>query len=538
MYLYNARIHTLDPQRPNATALAIQGDRIVAIGDEAEIWAEFHASERSQDMAGQVILPGLTDAHIHLEMYALSLQRVDCETDTIQECLRRVAERARQTPPGEWILGHGWNQNNWSEGFGSAADLDTAAPDNPVYLTAKSYHAGWASTLALKQAGISAATPDPLNGRLGRAAHGAPDGILFESAMELVEQFVPAPSQEQVQAAIRLAAQALWRMGVTGVHDFDGRSCFMALQSLHERGELSLRVLKGIPLPDLQYALGLGLRSGFGDDMLRIGNVKAFMDGALGPQTAAMIQPFEGGLDSNREGLDSSRGMLFLDAEQLYEHGRLAAQNGLPMAVHAIGDRANHEALLAFEHLRRFELENKIASQGGRLRHRIEHVQLLHPDDAGLLAQLGVTASMQPIHATSDMLIADRYWGQRANYSYAWQLQLEHGANLAFGSDAPVEAPNPFWGLHAAITRRRQDGSPGEPGWIPAQKIGLQEALAAYTRGPAYAAGMEDRLGMLKAGFLADLIVLEQDPFEVKPQELFSLAPHSTMVGGKWVYQA
>ncbi len=177
MYLYNARIHTLDPQRPSATALAIQNDRIVAIGDEAEIWAEFHldeaGSEGSQDMAGQVILPGLTDAHIHLEMYALSLQRVDCETETLQECLKRVAERARQTPPGEWILGHGWNQNNWAEGFGSAADLDAAAPHNPVYLTAKSYHAGWASGLALNQAEISAATPDPLNGRLGRDAHGA-----------------------------------------------------------------------------------------------------------------------------------------------------------------------------------------------------------------------------------------------------------------------------------------------------------------------------------------------------------------------------
>ena len=531
MYLYNARIHTLDPEQPFANALAIQGDRIVAVGDEAAIWAEYHATEEGQDMAGQVILPGLTDAHIHLEMYALSLQWVNCETETLQECLKRVAERARQTPPGEWILGHGWNQNSWAEGFGSAADLDIAAPHNPVYLTAKSYHAGWASGLALQQAELSAATPDPLNGRLGRDAHGAPDGILFESAMELVEKVVPAPSQEQAQAAIRLAQQALWRMGVTGVHDFDGRSCFMALQSLHERGELSLRVLKGIPLPDLQYAIGLGLRSGFGDDLLRIGNVKAFMDGALGPQTAAMIQPFEGGLES-------SRGMLFLDAEQLFEHGRLAAQNGLPMAVHAIGDRANHEALLAFEHLRRFEQENKIASQGGRLRHRIEHVQLLHPDDAGLLAQLGVTASMQPIHATSDMLMADRYWGQRAAYSYAWQSQLEHGANLAFGSDAPVEVPNPFWGLHAAVTRRRQDGSPGELGWIPAQKIGLQQALAAYTRGPAYAAGMEDRLGMLKEGYLADLIVLAQDPFEVPPQELFSQEPQSTMVGGKWVYQA
>ncbi len=186
-----------------------------------------------------------------------------------------------------------------------------------------------------------------------------------------------------------------------------------------------------------------------------------------------------------------------MDAEELFEHGRLAAQNGLPLAVHAIGDRANHEVLEAFGHLRHYEQEKQITGLGGRLRHRIEHVQLLHPDDAGKLAELGVTASMQPIHATSDMLMADRYWGERAAYSYAWKLQLEHGANLAFGSDAPVESPNPFWGLHAAVTRRRADGSPGPQGWIPAQRIGLQQALLAYTQGAAYAAGMENRLGKL-----------------------------------------
>ncbi len=530
MYLYNARIHTLDSTRPFATALAIQQGRIVAVGDEAAIWAEYSNGEAGQDMQGRVILPGLTDSHIHLESYALSLCRVDCETDTLRECLERVAERARTTPPGEWILGHGWNQNNWPEGFGSAADLDAAAPDHPVYLSAKSYHAGWANSLAFKRAGVIAATSDPLNGRLGRDTTGAPDGILFESAMDLVANAIPEATAEQVEEAIREAQKVLWRMGLTGLHDFDGRSCFIALQSLHLRGELHLRALKGIPLPDLQYAVGLGLRSGFGDDMLRIGGVKAFMDGALGPQTAAMIQPFEGGLES-------SRGMLFMDAEELFEHGRQAAQNGLPLAVHAIGDRANHEVLEAFGHLRRYEQEQQITSLGGRLRHPIEHVQLLHPDDAGRLATLGVTASMQPIHATSDMLMADRYWGERAAYSYAWKLQQEHGANLAFGSDAPVESPNPFWGLHAAVTRRRKNGSPGSQGWIPAQRIDLQEALLAYTRGAAYAAGMEDRLGKLAPNYLADLIVLEQDPFEVDAGELYKLKPAATMVGGEWVYQ-
>lgn len=530
MYIYNARIHTLDSTRPLASALAIQQERIVAVGDEAAIWAEYSSGEEGLDMQGRVILPGLTDAHIHLESYALGLRRVNCETDTYQECLERVAERARQTPLGEWILGHGWNQNNWPEGFGSAADLDAVAPDHPVYLSAKSYHAGWANSLAFKRAGVTSATPDPLNGRLRRDATGAPDGILFESAMDLVANAVPEATTGQVEGAIREAQTVLWRMGLTGLHDFDGRSCFVALQSLRERDQLRLRVLKGIPLPDLQYAIGLGLRSGFGDDMLRIGGVKAFMDGALGPQTAAMIQPFQGSLEE-------SRGMLFMDAEELFEHGRLAAQNGLPMAVHAIGDRANHEVLEAFGHLRRFEQEQGISRSSGGLRHRIEHVQLLHPDDAGKLAALGVTASMQPIHATSDMLMADRYWGERAAYSYAWKLQLEQGANLAFGSDAPVESPNPFWGLHAAVTRRRKDGSPGEQGWIPAQRIGLLEAWLAFTQGASYAAGMEDRLGKLAPDYLADLIVLEQDPFECKADELYTLKPEMTMVGGEWVYR-
>ena len=529
MYIYNARIHTLDSARPFATALAIQKEHIVAVGEEAAMWAEYRGGEKGLDMQGRVILPGLTDAHIHLECYALGLRRVDCETETLRECLERVAERARQIPAGEWILGHGWNQNNWPEGFGSAADLDAVAPDHPVYLSAKSYHAGWANSLAFKRAGVMAATPDPVNGRLGREATGAPDGILFESAMDLVTKAIPGATAGQVEEAIREAQQALWRMGITSVHDFDGRSCFMALQSLHQGGELRLRVLKGIPLTDLQYAIGVGLRSGFGDDMLRIGGVKAFMDGALGPRTAAMIQPFDGGEEN-------SRGMLFMDAEELFEHGRLAAQNGLPLAVHAIGDRANHEVLEAFGHLRRYEQEQGITQSGGGLRHRIEHVQLLHPDDVGKLSALGVTASMQPIHAPSDMLMAERFWGERTAYSYAWKLQLEHGAHLAFGSDAPVESPNPFWGLHAAVTRRRKDGSPGAQGWIPAQRIGLQEALLAYTQGGAYAAGMEERLGTLKADYLADLIVLEQDPFEVEGEELYKLRPSATMVAGEWVY--
>jgi predicted amidohydrolase YtcJ len=529
MYLYNARIYTLDSALPIATALAIQDGQIAAIGSEDDIPARL--KRQPLNLKGQVVLPGLTDAHIHLEHYSLGLQKVDCETATRQECLERVAERARLTPPGEWILGHGWNQNLWPEGFGSAADLDGVAPNHPVYLTAKSLHAAWANTAALRRANISSISPDPTGGRFVRDASGNPNGILFESAMEAVSDAIPAPSEEQLAQAIRMAQPFLWSMGITGAHDFDRRRCFAALQILHQRGELRLRVLKSIPLEDLPHAAALGLRSGLGDDWLRVGGVKLFADGALGPQTAAMLQPYQGD--------PQNRGMLLMDAEEIFEHGRQAVENGLPLAVHAIGDRANHEVLDAFSQLRRLEEEIHAVSAetGWRLRHRIEHVQVIHADDAARLAQLGVVASMQPIHATSDMLMADRFWGERAALSYAWKTQLDFGAILAFGSDAPVESPNPFWGLHSAVTRRRADGSPGLQGWYPEQRLSLEQALHGFTTGAAYVAGWEDRLGRLAPGYLADLILLESDPFECPPQELHTLKPSGTMVGGEWVYQ-
>jgi len=279
---------------------------------------------------------------------------------------------------------------------------------------------------------------------------------------------------------------------------------------------------------DLSHAHALGLTSGFGDDWLRLGQVKAFADGALGPHTAAMFQPYEDD--------PGNRGELFLDVEELVETGKMAVDAGLGMAVHAIGDRANHVVLDAYEQLRRYERE-RFPGQPP-LRHRIEHVQLLHPQDLGRLAQLEVIASMQPLHATSDMLMADRFWGVRSVHSYALRTQLQQGARLAFGSDAPVESPNPFWGLHAAVTRRRRDGAPGPQGWHAEQCLPFQTALEAFTLGPAYLAGMEDRLGRLAPGALADLIVLEVDPFHCPADDLHTIQPVATLIGGDWVWQS
>jgi predicted amidohydrolase YtcJ len=524
--LYNAYIYTQNPSHPTESAILIDRDRILAVGESNNLLARYPDAEK-QDMHGRVILPGLTDAHLHLKNYALSLQKVDCETDTKEECLRRVGERVQRMKPGEWILGHGWNQNVWRT-WPSAAELDAIAADNPVYLTAKSLHAAWANTAALKLANITSKTPDPLNGQLQRDANGNATGILLETAMELVSDVVPEPSIEEIANAMEKAQAILWKMGLTGIHDFDRRDSFMALQQLHAHGKLKLRVLKNLPVELLDQAYALGLRAGFGDDWLRIGAIKVFMDGALGPHTAAMFQPYISE--------DENRGILNMDGEELFEHGRKAAQVGLGLTVHAIGDRANHEVLNAYEQLRSYEKENDLPA----LRHRIEHVQVIHPDDVARLGKMNIIASMQPIHATSDMLMADQFWGERSRYAYAMRAQLDHGARLALGSDAPVESPNPFWGLHAAVTRRRADGSPSADGWYPEQRLTMAEAVEGFTLGPAYAAGIENRLGRLAPNYLADLIVLDasQDPFTCEADDLLEMESSATMVGGEWVWQS
>jgi predicted amidohydrolase YtcJ len=522
--LHNARIHTLDPDQPAASALVVDHGRILAVGDET-LLEEFDRAPRT-NLEGWIVLPGLTDAHIHLQELATSRQVIDCEVESKEEILRRVADRRVRTPDGQWIRGHGWNQNTWGGEWPSAADLEEVTGESPCYLTAKSLHASWANRRALELAGITAATPNPPEGRIQRDPSGEPTGLLFEKAVELVEKVIPEPSPEELARSFQRLFADLARQGLTGVHDFDKKTCFEALQVLHERGELNLRVVKSIPRDLFPQAAELGLHSGFGDDLLRIGSVKLFADGALGTHTGAMLEPY---VDDPQ-----NRGILQMDGRHLYEFGREASDAGLSLAVHAIGDRAVHEMLEGFEYLRTYEKEHDRPF----LRHRIEHVQTVHPADASRLAQLGLIASMQPVHAPSDMQLAERTLGERSGWSYAWRTQIQAGARLAFGSDAPVESANPFLGLHAAVSRRRLDGAPGPQGWHPEQRLNIREALAGFTSGPAYAAGMEDRLGCLSVGYLADLIVLDMDPFTCEPAELAAIHPLATMVNGNWAWQS
>jgi len=522
--LHNARIPSLEPDRPPFTALALEGGRVLACGGQ-ELAQQFVRAEK-RDMGGAVLLPGLTDAHIHLQEYAASLKRLDCELPTKAEILARLGEAAGQAGEGAWLRCHGWNQNTWGGAWPTAADLDAVAPRNPVYLSSKSLHAAWVNRLALEQAGITAESGDPPGGRIQRDERGRPTGVLFEKAVELVTKVIPEPPAEELAGWIRQALPRLWQSGLTGVHDFDKRNCFQALQILHARQDLRLRVVKSIAYEQFPHAVAAGLREGFGDDMLRIGPLKLFADGALGPRTAAMFEPFTGEPEN--------RGMLLLDREQVFEIGARAGAAGLGLAVHAIGDRAVHEVL---EGIARLRAEERSRGWPQR-RHRIEHVQTIHPDDLGRLAELDVIASMQPVHAVSDMDMAEAYLGGRTACSYAARLQLERRARLAFGSDAPVESPDPFLGLHAAVTRRRPDGSPGPEGWHPELRLTVREALQAFTSGPAYAGYAEQRLGRLAPGCLADLIVLDEDPLEVEPERLIELRPRATMLGGEWVWEA
>ncbi|MCY3779530.1 MAG: amidohydrolase [Chloroflexi bacterium] len=525
--LLNGNIITLDNRRPRASAIAISYGRIVALGQDDQIRPLIDSATETLNLDGRTVLPGLTDAHLHWEAQSRALKSVDVfEVSSKESALERVAERATKTATGEWITGQGWAQDLWADrAFPSKSDLDSVAPRNPVYLSAKSGHAGWANSAALAAAGITDATPDPEGGQIMRDAKGAATGILLETAMEIVEEQIPNPSPEQLADMMEDAQALALKSGLTMIHDFDEPSCLVALQILRERGKLGLRALKQINQPWLDAALDTGIRRGFGDDWIRIGALKLFADGALGPKTALMFEPYEGEPENY--------GMALVEKEEMVELVSRASEFGLPSSIHAIGDKAVHDVLDVFEIVRREEAERgePVVSR----RHRIEHVQIIHPRDVGRLAELDVIASMQPIHATSDMVTADRYWGDRNRLAYNPRLQLDHGARVAFGSDAPVEPFAPLLGIHAAITRQR-NGLPAG-GWYPEARLSLDESLLGFTQGPAYAAGMEDRLGKLGEGFLADLIVLDRDITQVAPDAIPELKVLGTMVDGRWRYR-
>ena len=520
---HHARVHPDGGPEPRADALAVSGGRLLAVGRARDL-AEAFSRARHIDLLGLHVFPGLIDAHLHFVSYGMGLLQVELrETRSIAEAARLVAQRANELPPGAWVLGRGWDKNIWAEGrFPTRHDLDPVTGSRPAVATSKDGHVLWANTVALRQAGITRNTPDPPGGAIGRDASGEPDGLLKEEAETLVQRVLPDPTPEMRQQAVRVASAEFHRLGLTGVHAFTGASAegpnqFATLQRLHAGGELAIRTTATVPDRLLEAAAEAGLRSGVGDAMLRVGPLKIFSDGTLGSQTASMLESFAG--------QPGNVGIRVRTPEEIDRLVRRAIEAGLGTAIHAIGDRANRDVLDVFA-------RHHDASGRAGIRHRIEHVQLLHPDDLPRFARLGVVASMQPIHATADRDIADRYWGPRARWGYAWRSLAATGAVLALGSDAPVETPDPWRGLYAAVARRRE-GEAGGRSWYPEECLSLEQAIRAYTQGAAYAAGAEAWQGTLETGKVADFVVLDRDPYAGPPEVLLEVRVLATIVDGR-----
>ena len=533
LLLFNGDIHTMDPDRPRATALAVDrgSGRILAVGDDADIRTLAGSLTDTLDLGGRTALPGFIDAHTHLMMYAEARMQVDLRhVGSEDAAVARVKARVERTPEGAWVQGQSWDKNEWpSERFPTKRSLDAVAPRHPVALWDHSYHAVWVNSEALRRSGITAETPDPPGGRIGRDADGEPDGMLYEDATLIVDAAIAPPDEDALAAELGRVLAELRARGVTGVHNIEGDRALRLFQRLHGAGALGMRVLLYIPRPALPHAIHLGLEAGFGDDFLRFAGVKLFMDGALGPQTAAMLDPYEGRPDY--------RGLLIMTEPEVLETVSQAADGGIGVAIHAIGDRAVHTALDGIEAALRRHAGAAPGTPPPARRFRLEHVQLAAREDIARMARLGVIASVQPFHAVVDRDTAERHWGARHTRAYAYQAMRAAGVRLALGSDVPVDTADPLRILHAAIART-DDRTPDRPAWLPDQALTLAQALWGYTTGAAYAGGQEARQGSLAPGKLADLVVLAEDPFTVPAARLAGAEVAATLVGGELVHGA
>ena len=519
----NGRIYQGRGRVLSGQSILVEGPNIRRIAPLGEL-REVFGSVGEIDLQGGMVLPGLVDSHLHLAQLAIYLQSVDCELSSKADLLERVRQKAA-TSTSEWLLGYGWNQNLWDPPvFGTATDLDAVAGDKAIVLFAKSLHALWANTKAMQLAGIIDTTVNPEGGAILRLENGSHSGIFLENAMALIENAIPAPTPVLLADWVESAQSHLLSMGITSVHDFDRFESYEALMLLENSGRLQLNVVKSLPADQLDKTLKIDYRQKLSTRHLKPGWIKGFADGALGPQSAAMLEPYEG---------SSDKGMLLLGRQEILEIGKQASRKHWPLAIHAIGDAANHEVLEGFKLLRAFEAQEGLPAPP----HRVEHVQCITPADQELMQSLGVIASVQPIHATSDMYIALKYWGARSANAYAYRSLLDRGIPYIYGSDAPVETANPFMGIHAAVTRRRLSGEPGEDGWYPGQRLSLAEALDGFSLYPNQLSGFSESQTLVE-GSIATMVLLDEDLFAIEPQEIARVKPLMTFMEGHILYES
>jgi predicted amidohydrolase YtcJ len=523
----NARIYTNDAAAPWAEALLVRGEEILAVGDDDEVTALADKGARIVDLERKFVMPGFNDAHVHLggageDWLAVRLNGAS----TVSELQKRLAAAVAERKPGEWIQGSGWDHTLWPEKrFPNRQQLDQVAPKNPVLLTHISGHVAVANSLALELAGLSSATANPPGGELERDERGALTGMLKEgSAMRLVEAKIPPPSPERRRRGIELALADVAKNGVTSVQDNSSWEDFLAYRELRSGGKLTVRVTEWLPFAaPLEKLEEMRRDGGTTDPWLRTGALKMVTDGALGSRTAAMLEPYS---DDPK-----NSGIMTMEPEKLRALAMERDKAGFQLNFHAIGDRANRITLDVFEAAAK--------ANGPRdRRDRVEHAQVVALSDIPRFARIGVIASMQPSHETTDMRWAEQRVGpERAKGAYAWASMEKFGVRLAFGTDYDVEPISPFRGLYACVTRELPDGGPAG-GWEPQEKISLEDCIRAYTSGSAYGEFMEGKKGELKAGEFADFVVLSRDLTKLAPREYTNIQVLRTVVGGRTVYPA
>jgi predicted amidohydrolase YtcJ len=526
LIVVNAKVWTGNPLQPEATAFVVENGRFVFVGNDADAGKWRGPQTQVIDGGGDRIIPGMIDSHLHLIGGGFQLSRINLrDVAGRPQFIDAVAARARQLPPGEWILGGRWSVESWSDQTQPTKEwIDPVTPGNPVLLDRMEGHEALANSLALKTAGIdSKGPPDPPGGRIDRDPRtGEPTGILRESAVNLVSRHVPPPSLEQQRNALKAAMRELSRNGITTVHTMSAWNELGAFDAARSAHELTLRIRQYVSEDDWTQYLDRA-RQHKNDDWVRVCGFKQFMDGSLGSRTAYMAAPFA----DNPADKPDWRGLL---GEVMTTEGSLqqmcdaADSAGLSPAIHAIGDQANHLVLDIYE-----QTQKTNGPRSGR-RMRIEHAQHLLPGDIARFASLGVVASMQPLHKADDARYAEKAIGaQRCKTSYAFRSLLDAGATLAFGSDWPVVSPSPFLGMHSAVTGKTLDGKI----FVPEQNITVEDALRAYTSGGAYASGDEDRLGQIRPGFLADFVILAKDVLAVAPEKIGNVSVKGTYINGR-----
>ncbi|MFI5112912.1 MAG: amidohydrolase [Terriglobales bacterium] len=520
---------------PRAQAMAVRNGRIMAVGTSEEIRKITGPHTQVVDLGGRFAMPGFNDAHLHLASGGFEMLNVELSnTKSFDEMKARIAERVKTAAPGEWILGGGWDDTKWPvQKIPTRQDLDAITGDHPALFIRTDGHMLVANSAALRVAGVTKQTPDPPGGRIDREADGEPTGGLRETAQDLARNKVPPPTKAQRRRGAELALQEAARYGLTSAQDNSQWDDFLTYAELEKEGKLTLRITEWLPFQ--QPVNVLEQRRVFHapqDPMLHSGMLKGFMDGSIGSHTAAMLAPYT---DEPK-----NSGLPQFEQAKLDQMAAERAAAGFQMGFHAIGDRGVAMALEAFAAAERYvEGKNPKApqlKQPGGFRFRIEHAQVVAPTDFARFRQLQVIASMQPNHLLTDMNWAlARIGGERGKYSYAWNEFLKNGVVLAFGTDYPVEPITPFRGVYAAVTRKNEAGTKE---YVPEQKISIDQAIAAYTTGAAYAEFAESKKGRLAPGFLADFIVLDRDITKVAPAEILQTKVLRTVVGGKTVYKA